>query len=80
METKETIQIGKAEYDRLMAIANDVIHAKTEHTLGDWIADYGGRTNEKGYLEFGSVFALSKMLERRDKEILRNILSRLVED
>lgn len=35
---------------------------RREWTLGNWIAHLGGRINDKGYLEFGSVYAFNMML------------------
>lgn len=73
--TDERPCVNWEQYDRLVAHADDIIYDKTKNTLADWISDYGGRKNERGYVEFGSHYALAKMLDRRDKEIIRNVLA-----
>lgn len=76
--TDERPCVNWEQYDRLLAHANNIVYDKTKNTLADWISDYGGRENEKGYVEFGSHYALAKMLDRRDKEVIRNVLEALV--
>lgn len=57
--------------------SNDILYDKTKNTLGDWISDYGGVVNENYTITFGSHFALQKMLDRRDKEVIRIVLDQL---
>lgn len=76
--TDERPCVNWEQYDRLLAHANNIVYDKTKNTLADWVSDYGGRENEKGYVEFGSHYALAKMLDRRDKEVIRNVLAALV--
>ncbi len=57
---------------------NDIIYDKTQNTLADWIADYGGTSTKDFKVEFGSHLALQMMLERRDKEIIRIVLNSLI--
>lgn len=71
------MQVNQKEFERLTAYANDVLSDKTQNDLEQWVADYGGRLNEKTYLEFGSYYALAKMLDRRDKEVVRRVLAAL---
>lgn len=78
--TDERPCVNWEQYDRFMAHADDIIDDKTKNTLADWISDYGGRENEKGYVEFGSHYALAKMLDRRDKEVIRYVLVALVSE
>jgi hypothetical protein len=35
---------------------------RREWTIGNWISHLGGRINERGYLEFGSIYAFNMML------------------
>lgn len=77
-EHESQIKIDREKFDRLMKFANDIVYDKSKNTLADWIADYGGRETEVGRIEFGSHYALAKMLDRRDKEVVRNILNQLV--
>lgn len=37
---------------------------RREWTIGNWIAHLGGRINNAGYLEFGSVYAFNMMLRQ----------------
>lgn len=71
------MQVNQKEFERLTAYANDVLTDKTQNTLEQWVADYGGRLNERTYLEFGSYYALAKMLARRDREVVRKVLAAL---
>lgn len=77
-EQADHIKIDREKFDQLMKFANDIIYDKSKNTLGDWVRDYGGRETEVGRIEFGSHYALAKMLDRRDKEVVRNILNQLV--
>ena len=72
------MEINNDEFDRLTEWCNDVLSDKSENTLAQWVADYGGRINEHTYLEFGSYCALPAMLARRDKEVVRRVLQTLV--
>lgn len=74
------MQANQKEFERLTAYANDVLTDKTQNTLEQWVADYGGRLNDKTYLEFGSYYALAKMLDRRDKEVVRRVLAALTSE
>ncbi|MNC35695.1 hypothetical protein D3C75_841870 [compost metagenome] len=64
-------------YDLLKAHINRIVYDKTKNTLKDWISDYGGSETEQGRIEFGSHYALAKMLDRRDKEVIRYALGLL---
>ena len=76
-EQADHIKIDREKFDQLMKFANDIIFDKSKNTLGDWVRDYGGGGAEAGRVEFGSWLALAKMLDRRDKEVVRNILNQL---
>lgn len=69
--------LSRDAYETLRCFSNDVQSDKSHNTLGDWVRDYGGRTNEKTYIEFGSYEAIHAMLVRRDKEIVREVLDAL---
>ena len=56
----------------------DVVYDKKENTLGDWIADYGAVVSDDMRISFGSHLALQVMLERRDKEVIRAVLRKLI--
>lgn len=72
------VELNREAYAHLRAWCDDIIYDKTENTLGDWVRDYGGGETETGRVEFGSWFALAKMLDRRDKEIVRIVLDKLL--
>ena len=78
-EQADHIKIDREKFDQLMKFANDIIYDKSKNTLGDWVRDYGGGETEAGRVEFGSWLALAKMLDRRDKEVVRNILNQLTD-
>lgn len=66
------------KFENIKSYINDVMSDKTNNTLGDWISDYGGVVNENYTITFGSHFALQKMLDRRDKEVIRIALSHAI--
>ena len=66
------------KFENIKSYINDVMSDKTNNTLGDWISDYGGVVNENYTVTFGSHFALQKMLDRRDKEVIRIALSHAI--
>ena len=73
----ELAGINADALNRLRKHSNDILYDKTKNTLGDWISDYGGVVNENYTITFGSHFALQKMLDRRDKEVIRIVLDQL---
>ena len=66
------------KFKNIKSYIDDVMYDKTNNTLGDWISDYGGVVNENYTITFGSHFALQKMLDRRDKEVIRIALSHAI--
>lgn len=66
------------KFKNIKSYIDDVMSDKTNNTLGDWISDYGGVVNENYTITFGSHFALQKMLDRRDKEVIRIALSHAI--
>lgn len=66
------------KFENIKSYINDVMSDKTNNTLVDWISDYGGVVNENYTITFGSHFALQKMLDRRDKEVIRIALSHAI--
>ena len=73
----ELAGINADALNRLRKHSNDILYDKTKNTLGDWISDYGGVVNENYTITFGSHFALQKMLDRRDKEVIRIVLDQV---
>lgn len=74
-----SVTINEEKLSRLRAYIDDIMYDKTENTLGDWLSDYGAVVNENYTVTFGSHYALTKMLLRRDKEIIRNALAEILE-
>lgn len=66
------------KFKNIKSYIDDVMSDKTNNTLGDWISDYGGVVNENYTITFDSHFALQKMLDRRDKEVIRIALSHAI--
>ena len=77
METNQ-LAVNTEFLERLVKLINDPdLTDKRDNTLADWLRDYGATEESDLTITFGSTYALSKMIARRDKEVIRCILSGL---
>lgn len=72
------MKLNQKYLDQLIKHVDDIIYDKTQNDVNQWIEDYGGRIGktqtDQFTVTFGSTYALRKMLERRDKDVLRQVL------
>ena len=72
------MKLNQKYLDQLIKHVDDIIYDKTQNDLTQWIEDYGGRIGEthtdQFTVTFGSTYALRKMLVRRDKDVVRQVL------
>lgn len=73
------VTVNEEKLRKLQAYIDNIMYDKTKNTLGDWLSDYGATVNDNYTITFGSHYALTKMLLRRDKEVIRNALAEILE-
>lgn len=80
------MKINTEAYEQLKKYSEDIVYDdKSEYTIADWLNCYGANIrsemeeeNYVGFVTFGSVFAVAKMMERFRKQVVRDTLKMLV--
>lgn len=80
--------INELNYEKLKKYSDGVIYDdKYEATLKQWLDSYGANIRSElddegnycGFVTFGSVYAVMKMMERYRKQVVRETLDMIVE-
>lgn len=83
------MKINKENYEALKKYSEDIIYDdKQNYTMKDWLDCYGANIrseldeegNYSGFVTFGSVYAIMKMMERFRKETVRSVLEDLIKE
>lgn len=83
------MKINKENYEILKKYSEGIIYDdKQNYTVKDWLDNYGANIrseldeegNYSGFVTFGSVYAVMKMMERFRKETVRSVLADLVKE
>lgn len=83
------MKTNKENYETLKKYSEDIISDdKQNYTMKDWLDCYGANirseldeeSNYSGFVTFGSVYAVIKMMERFRKETVRSVLEDLVKE
>lgn len=80
------MRVNTEAHEQLKKYSDDIIYDdKSDYTVADWLNCYGANIrsemeeeNYTGFVTFGSVFAVAKMLSRYEKQVIRNVLKQLV--
>lgn len=80
------MKINTEAYEQLKKYSEDIVYDdKSEYTIADWLNCYGANISSEmeeenyvGFVTFGSVFAVAKMMERFRKQVVRDTLKMLV--
>lgn len=82
------MQINELNYEKLKKYSDGIIYDdKYEATLKQWLDSYGANIRSEldsegnycGFVTFGSVYAVMKMMERYRKQVVRETLDMIVE-
>lgn len=80
------MKINTEVYEQLKKYSEGIVYDdKSEYTIADWLNCYGANIrsemyeeNYVGFVTFGSVFAVAKMMEGFRKQVVRDTLKMLV--
>lgn len=80
------MKLNKENYEQLKKYSDDIIYDdKADYNVGDWLNCYGANIrsemdeeNYVGFVTFGSVFVVAKMMEHFRKQVVRDTLKMLI--
>lgn len=84
---RDLVKINTETYEQLKKYSEDIVYDdKENYTVSDWLDCYGANIrsekdeegNYNGFVTFGSVFAVAKMMERFRKQVVSDTLKMLV--